>query len=338
MAALPRSRRHFWIGPQCTVADVLMGLGVAGILLAVVFALRSDHGQPPGAVSGGTGTLQDPYRIATCKELQNVGHYPEASYVLLRDIDCAESQRWNGGEGFFPLGFYDYGFSGTFDGAGHSVQNLVIRRPSTDYQGLFGKLNAGSEVRDLFLEVDVQGNENVGGLAGWIVGGRISNVTVDGMVRGRTAVGGLAGVNQGLIYNVHSSANVRGTVKWVGGLVGWLYQRAVIDGSSAAGAVSGGSYVGGLVGVSHGAAILKSYASGNVQGEEVVGGLVGYLVGGDKRPSTLSTCYASGQVKGELLTGELVGKKEYEHTIRDCFTIPPGGGRSADLSVEQEEE
>ncbi len=323
-----RTPRHwqFWVGPQCTVADVLIGLGVAGVLLAVVFALRSEHGQPPGAVSGGSGTPQDPYRIATCVELQNVGNFPEAAYVLLRDIDCAESAEWNEGAGFFPLGFYDFGFSGSFDGAGHEISHLLIRRPSTDYQGLFGKLNVGSEVRDLTLDGDIQGNESVGGLVGWAVGGTITNVTVHGSVRGRTGVGGVAGVNQALMFNAHSTALVEGTNKWTGGLVGWNYKRAVIDGSSATGPVTGGEFVGGLVGVSHGAAIIKSYASGNVQGDEGVGGLVGYVVGSDDgRSSTVATCYASGDVRGKKDVGDLVGKVDAGGTVMGSFTQQEGG-------------
>lgn len=312
----------FCVAPRCTVADVLIGIGMAGILLAIAFALYGDRGQPPGSVAGGEGTADDPYRLATCEELQRVSVAPAASYVLLQDIDCSASRDWNGGAGFFPVGYYQYGFSGTLDGAGHAIRDLVLRRPSTDYVGLFGKLDAGSTVRNLTLEVDVEGKDDVGGLAGWAMGGTVESVIVRGRVRGRTGVGGLLGVNQGAVRDAHGGADVAGAGKWVGGLVGWNYTGASVDDSSAAGSVHGAAYVGGLVGVNHGASIRKSFAAGSVDGTEVVGGLVGYLVGNGDTAGVVLDSYTSGLVNGAP-EGPLIGRRDNAAVVRGCFVASP---------------
>lgn len=322
MASAPSSRFcRLCINRQCSVADVLMGIGLAGILLSVIFALRSEHGQLPGAVSGGKGTSEDPYRIATCQELQNISSVPFAAYVLLRDIDCSASKDWNDGAGFFPIGYYDYGFSGMLDGAGFVIRGLTVNRPSTDYMGLFGKMDIGSIVRNLTLESDVRGRDYTGGLVGWAVGGTFTNVYVQGRVSGRSGVGGFAGVNQGVLRDSSANVEVNGSAKWVGGLVGWNYTKGVVDGCSATGNVQGDESVGGLVGVSHGAFIRKSFASGAVRGRNGVGGLIGYLVGSKEEPSVLRDCYASGSVTGEEKQGDVVGRKDNTYFIDNCFSM-----------------
>ncbi|MFA6509578.1 MAG: GLUG motif-containing protein [Candidatus Peribacteraceae bacterium] len=320
-SAQPQRPWNICLTRQCSVADILVGIGLAGILLAVIFALRSEHGQPPGAVSGGKGTPDNPYRIANCRELQNIADVPAAAYVLLRDIDCSATAQWNGGAGFFPIGYYDYGFSGMFDGAGHMIRGLTINRPSTDYLGLFGKTDVGSVVRDITVEADVRGRDYVGGVVGWAVGGSFTNVYVQGRVKGRSGVGGLAGVSQGGLQDTSADVRVQGLGKWIGGLVGWNYTRGVVDGSSDTGDVDGDEYVGGLAGVSHGGFIRKSFASGNVKGRESVGGLVGYVVGNDENPSIVRNCYASGIVSGTSKEGEVVGWTDDNAVVEECFSL-----------------
>jgi hypothetical protein len=70
----------------------------------------------------------------------------------------------------------------------------------------------------------------------------------------------------------------------------------------AAGSVTGNSSVGGLAGRNEKGFVSNSYSTGNVTGTERVGGLVGYNEGG-----TVSNCYSIGTVTGGESVGGLVG-------------------------------
>jgi len=80
--------------------------------------------------------------------------------------------------------------------------------------------------------------------------------------------------------------------------------------SYATGSVSGGSYVGGLVGKNSGqyfaSSISDSYATGSVNGVSNVGGLVGYNFGGSYLP-TITNSFSTGVVTGTSSVGGLVG-------------------------------
>lgn len=66
--------------------------------------------------------------------------------------------------------------------------------------------------------------------------------------------------------------------------------------------ISGGSYLGALVGDDSGAAITSCSVSGSVEGDDYTGGLVGHSDG-----ATITDCSVSGSVKGDGSTGGLVG-------------------------------
>ncbi len=108
---------------------------------------------------------------------------------------------------------------------------------------------------------------------------------------GASSAGRIQGV--GLV-----SANVTGG-KYVGGLVGYNSGSTISD-SYATGSVTGtGDRVGGLIGYSFVGTITASYATGSVSGAKYVGGLVGYGSRG-----AITGSYATGSVTG---TGDRVG-------------------------------
>ena len=177
--------------------------------------------------------------------------------------------------------------------------------------GLVG-LNAGPII-DSHATGNVLGDEGVGGLVGSNSGAgginRISGSTASGAVTGITnLVGGLVGENNGPIINSRATGTVRG-VRWVGGLVGSNSGAGVskINGSTAAGDVTGtGNQVGGLAGWNN-APISGSHASGNVKGVQWVGGLVGQNSGAGG-VNKISGSTAAGDVTGTSnLVGGLVG-------------------------------
>jgi filamentous hemagglutinin family protein len=154
-----------------------------------------------------------------------------------------------------------------------------------------------SSINNSYATGDVTGAGWVGGLIGSTVGsivegstffsGSISNSYATGNVSDIGAadnvdIGGLAGLNGGAISNSYATGNVSNTTTAsqlpgkTGGLVGWNPIGGSIDSSYATGAVTGVSYVGGLVGENE-SSISNSYATGTVAGTDSAtnGGLVG---------------------------------------------------------------
>ena len=199
----------------------------------------------------GTGSSGSAYQLTDIYGVQGIGTQLGKSYVLANEIDASGTARWNGGAGFVPIGSVAANFVGTFDGQGHAISKLTIKRPATHWVGLFG----------------------------FAVASEISNVgLLGGSVEGANGVGALAGFNAGTISNSYATSSVSGSLI-VGGLVG-EQSYGGISNSYATGRVEGYSKAGGLVGYCIGCKIGTSYATGRVTGTSDVGGLVGSRDGG----------------------------------------------------------
>lgn len=140
----------------------------------------------------------------------------------------------------------------------------------------------------------------------------ISNLTLARVnIVGRLFVGALAGDGNGAISNCHVTGNVTGG-RFVGGLVG---QRNAgsnwVRDSHTDVAVAGTNLVGGLVGNLMYGNISGSYASGPVTGDKWVGGLLGEADAG-----SLIDSYASGAVSGNAYVGGLVGSLQGQAVAR----------------------
>lgn len=270
--------------------------------------------------------------------LQGMNGNLSGHYALGSNIDATATSGWNSGAGFVPIGtFPGMIFTGYFDGLGHTINNLVINRPTIDYVGLFGVAGTGSIVRNVGLVGgSVRGSSQVGGIVGVNHGGSVSNSYATGNVSGTSLttgyVGGLVGYNYGTVSNSYATGNVSGSA-YVGGLVGLNggTPGATVSNSYATGNVSmsgsgsgGGGlvgqndftvsnsyaignvsssnwYIGGLVGINWGS-VSNSYATGSASGGNGVGGLIGTSSAG-----TVSNSYATGSVSGNYYIGGLVG-------------------------------
>ena len=232
-----------------------------------------------------------------------------AGYELTVDLDFdtdedgqvdADDTYWNNGAGWVPIGNSTDPFATTFEGNGHTIRHLFVDR-NTDYVGLFGHTEgAFFVIRHVVLtNVEVTGNDYVGGLVGRNAGG-ISGSCVTGQVSGHTYTGGLVGYNDSGITGSYATGQVSGHT-YTGGLVG--YNSFAIVGSCATGRVSGSDRVGGLSGTS-GHSITASYATGRVPGRNNVGGLVGE----DSGSGTIAASYwdttTSGQTTGDGGAGQ----------------------------------
>jgi hypothetical protein len=229
-------------------------------------------------------------------------------------------------------GLSEIGFSGQFEGLGHTITGLTINDVSgVGNDGLFG-FSTGV-IRDLYLTnglVSAPGATNVGGLIG-LNAGTIYDAYFVGSVAGLQKVGGLIGDNAlaataGTVQAGSSIATVNGSLD-VGGLVGEndasISQSGYFEGS-----VKGQTNVGGLVGANAGlSAISNSFSTGAVIGATNVGGLVGANGG------SISETLATGAVAatGTTTTGGLVGvsngtvQNSYWDTLTSGQTISAGG-------------
>jgi hypothetical protein len=288
--------------------------------------------------SGGSGTPEDPYRIATAEDLNDIGNHPEdweKHFILINDVDLVQYT----GTKFNIIGKGPTYFTGIFNGNGHKIFNFTWTSDSIGNIGLFSIVGSGGQVKNLKMEnVDVNAINGycVGGLAGTNVG-TITNCYSTGSVTGYRYVSGLVGYNYGTVTNCYSIGSVTGNdgagrlgglvgENWygtitncystgivtgnagcVGGLVGLNYQSTVTNCYSTS-IVDGGDFVGGLVGGNYGGTISYCYSTGSVSGaSSLVGGLVGWNSIGDIG-GTINDCYSTGSVTGGEQVGGLVGK------------------------------
>ena len=170
--------------------------------------------------------------------------------------------------------------------AGARVSGVV------DVGGLVGHSLQESTIEDCFTTGTVTGSQ-AGGLVGYLDQGSVwrcySTASLSG-VSGQFSLGGLVGLNHGLIHTSWAGGEIAGGIQ-VGGLVGynevgdgiWLpYFDTQVTDSYATGAVRGDGAVGGLIGTNEGT-LLRCYSTGAVTnpagagvGPQVLrGGLVG---------------------------------------------------------------
>lgn len=249
------------------------------------------------------------YTITTASELQglanlvNEGHYNgyEANHYetfqgvtikLGRDITLKDS--------FTPIGrSEEVCFSGTFDGAGHTIKGLDVNE-NGGFAGLFGYLDG--TVRDLEVEGSARSTGAVcGGIAGYVSeNGTIWKCVSHTEISGKAKTGGIAGYNDGgLIAGCVNYGNVEGTMK-VGGVVGENWGTVKKSGnrgeivSSVRGATTFGT--GGVCGrsVSENALIDRCFNAGPiVSGTEGTGGVCGYM---NARNSEIVSSYNTGHI------------------------------------------
>jgi hypothetical protein len=220
----------------------------------------------------------------------------------------------NGYFGFEPIGNGDTPFTGSLDGDGHTISNLWIFRKNSGYNGLFGKIVGGS-VSNLTLNgISVVGGQYTGGLVGFMDDTTVSHVTsTAGMVRAylNTYGGGLVGHmgNDSTLDTVTvSGGEVHGSGNIIGGVIGNMEGGTVTNSSSSASA-DGGLNIGGFVGEMIGGTISDSYATGAVASDrsEYYIMKTGYDAGGFAgyvSDGVITRSYATGNVTA---SGSYVG-------------------------------
>lgn len=193
--------------------------------------------------SGGAAPM-----LAAAGAVQNIGTAeafaamePGGNYQLTADITVTAP---------YANDFAD--FSGTFDGNGHTV-TLEISGDS-DYQALFAKLAAGAVVKNVMVDGEVTGTDNIGGIAGIA-----TNATIIACANKATVaatgryVGGLVGKGTGLTmtscYNQGAVSSTRTRPINMGGIAGYVDGGASVENCYNTGSITGsGSNTAAVVG------------------------------------------------------------------------------------------
>ncbi|MGK5029035.1 YDG domain-containing protein [Janthinobacterium sp. MDT1-19] len=231
----------------------------------------------------------------TGTDLQGINGKLDGKYVLGADIDASAAAGWqlNWSSGFTPLGG-DTGFSGVFDGLGHSINQLSLHSSSNTGSGLFSITTKEALIQNVGMNGgSIWANYVAGGLVGKN-GGTINNSYASIDVSSYSVSGGLVAQNNGIITNSHATGAVVGHAQ-TGGLVG--SNSGSISNSYATGSVAGTTYIGGLVGINWGM-VDTSFAAGRLTitpGGYGVGGLIGANASSEKVSNSFWSIDGTGQ-------------------------------------------
>jgi hypothetical protein len=318
-------------------------------LISLLFLLLSLLFVSVFAFSGGDGSVDNPFNISTCAQLQNMSSNLNANYQLVSDIDCSVISNFKPvGNCTGSCGLGENPFTGNFSGNGNSISDLTIVNTSgtlNDGWGLFGYTINAQIYNVTLVNVLINVSDNsVGGLIGESLSSSVFSSFSSGYVTGTNEVGGLVGYSSASssVFSSFSSVSVNGT-NYVGGLVGYLLSSSVfssfssgsvngnlgagglvgssglssVSNSSSSGSVTGNIFVGGFFGIfSSNSSVFNSYSSGSVTGNAGVGG----LIGGFSSSSSVFNSYSSGSVDGTTQLGGLVGFFSLNSSISNSFT------------------
>lgn len=283
-----------------------------------------------GTYSGGIGEPNDPYRIATAEDINDIGNHVEdfnKCFVMVADINLADYT----GTQFNIIGNDSNSFVGVFDGNDHTISNFTYISSVTDYVGLFRSIGPGGEIRNLKLKnVNINGKIYVGGLSGYLSEGNIINCSVQGNITGYGESGGHGGVcglvgyivGKSIVSNCYSEGDITG--QWnVGGLIGAFWgtdlNYGVYNSYSTANIHSDFVQTGGLMGYGGGMTLSNCYATGNVDTNTVTGVNTGGLIGGFDQGKVIN-CYATGNITGRNGVGGLIGSGDSYSIINSYAT------------------
>lgn len=284
----------------------------AGLIACSIYA------QTPVAPSAGNGSSGNPYQISSLGNLywiaSDINRW-NLYYVQTTNINAGATKHWSNDSGWIPIGNALTAFTGSYNGKGYKIDSLYINRDA-DYIGMFGNIS-GSRLDSIGLtNLNIKGNEYVGGLVAIINTGVVFQCYSTGSVSGYGEVGGLIGCNH-LTCSVsrsYSSCSVDGSSE-IGGLVG-NNDTGVVSYCYSSGPVNGSSYVGGLVGLNN-FNVSSNYSFSSVNGSKYVGGLVGY--NSDNFFAGINNSYSCGSVNKTYLSGGLVGHNNNTNSVHNCF-------------------
>jgi len=306
------------------------------------------------AMPYGSGTEVNPYRILTLSNLEWLSNNSSAwdkHFIQTADIDATDTQNWNNGEGFSPIGNTTTSFTGNYNGQGFDIDGIFIDRQGSSYQGFFGSIQ-NAEISNLDINnVSISGYHKVGCIVGGSEYSTISNSTSSGNLSGMS-LGGIAGdcllstiddCSSSIIIDLPDKTHIGGILgdtcsdtiidcdfygsitaeQNIGGIVGHAFGNSHILSCKNFGSLTGSYRVGGIVGYSSDSGLIleTSYNLGDVTGESLIGGIIGSAgLEIDPYPGNIRNCYNKGFVGGNQYVGGFSGFCISLYTIKNCYS------------------
>lgn len=285
-AGYKTARGTFTLGEADTTVKVTMVPGIEW------------DGTVADGFAGGTGTQADPYLISNGEELAYLSAQVASGNAFAGKHVTLAANLDMGNVAFTPIGSDARRFAGSFDGAYHTIDNLLVSQ-TTDYAGLFGCLDTGAAVRRL---------------------------TVRGSISGRGYVGGIAGqADSATIEACANYATVTGTSRNVGGIVGRLNgksaARSTVLRCANFGTISNGTnnFSAGIVGTAYYTTLSECYNVGSATGNRVGG-----ILGQTDSNTTVTSCYNAGAITlaaagNYNYAGSLIGQNG--GSVSNCYYL-----------------
>jgi hypothetical protein len=171
------------------------------------------------------------------------------------------------------------------------INNGIVGSKTNSDQFIGGFIGSGGVSSNYEIKInssinngEVNGRSYVGGLIGYGTNLKLDNSINNGQVNGTSYVGGIIGSGSGNVTNSINTRNVLGKSNSIGGIIGLASSTTTITNSMNNGGVSGGSGVGGLVGLveSVGGQLFVYYSVnlGNVVASNTtteIGGILGRI-------------------------------------------------------------
>ena len=278
-------------------------------------------GSSPSCTSGGSGTDADPYVLNSATDFdQCLRAEPTKSFIMKNGIDLSSSGV------FTPI----TSFSGTLNGNGYTLSNMVYNDPGTGLRGvaLFRQVTSGAVIKNLKISnFDLHGVGNgffVAALAGVAEDAVFSNIELDSInISGTAQIGGMIGQwkTTGVAFNYTyqggsidlckgnqiSLNSIDPNWSYTGGLVGMIDNNLMVRITRSSvrnlNITGGRNIIGGLVGASQtginsltgrplaSLSIDSSFTSGNLSGNAFLGGIIGAATAGDSLTNVGSTLH-----------------------------------------------
>ena len=182
-------------------------------------------------------------------ESENEFSYAGVTIKLVIDIDL-NNLDWTpiGSMEEYPGGS---GFSGIFDGSGHTIYNLKVSVTGEEAAGLFGGINSGSEVKNLTIKnVNITSNRWAGGIVGYAGDNNEKIKITNCRVEGGTITGATEFVEAEEKYDNGDK---------IGGIVGYICGAVDVDGCSVKNVtIKGYRDIGGIVGFANDGVSVKN--------------------------------------------------------------------------------
>ena len=260
---------------------------------------------PLSRFDGGDGTAENPYRIATFGDLQQMSVDPEGAYILVNDIDATG----------YSFNMVKQPFTGTLDGQGHVISGLNVGSGS-----IFNQLEPGAEIRNITFTDPVAEPGSKAFIAKDTRGAKIHGLTIRRLTYSdpdEDAYGDFGTIAYRASNETEISLCAVLDAKFalpdytIGGIAADIRTSTTITACVFSGSIVGGSCVGGIVGSDYNAgAVTNCHVNADITAKNTIGGIIGSSSRG-----MIQNCHVQGTItatepsrRGGVLTGGIAGE------------------------------